>query len=83
MNDTPPRLCFSYLRFSRAEQGKGSSTKRQTDLRESYCQRHNLILDDSRKYEDRGVSGYNGKNLIEGNLAEFLDLVETGKMVVS
>ena len=26
MTDDTPRLCFSYLRFSRAEQAKGSST---------------------------------------------------------
>jgi DNA invertase Pin-like site-specific DNA recombinase len=80
MTNGKPRLAFSYLRFSCNEQGKGSSTKRQTDLRESYCQRHNLILDDSRRYEDRGVSGFHGKNAVAGHFAEFLDLVKTGQV---
>ncbi|MGO9916300.1 MAG: recombinase family protein, partial [Isosphaeraceae bacterium] len=80
MSDTKPRLCFSYLRFSRAEQRHGSSTKRQTDLRESYCRRHNLVLDTSRMITDEGVSGYNGKNMAQGKLAAFLDLVKAGKI---
>jgi DNA invertase Pin-like site-specific DNA recombinase len=82
MIDTQPRICFSYLRFSRTEQAKGNSTKRQTDLRENYCARRNLILDDSRQYEDRGVSGFHGKNLVEGHLSEFLDLVKRGQIPV-
>jgi len=80
MTDDTPRLCFSYLRFSRAEQAKGSSTKRQTDLREAYCQRHNLVLDTSRMITDEGISAYNGHNSVEGNLAEFLDLVKGGSV---
>ena len=80
MTDDTPRLCFSYLRFSRAEQAKGSSTKRQTDLREAYCQRHNLVLDTSRMITGEGISAYNGHNSVEGNLAEFLDLVKGGSV---
>jgi DNA invertase Pin-like site-specific DNA recombinase len=69
---------YSYLRFSTPEQMLGDSYRRQTQLAQEYAARRGLVLDDSLRFEDKGVSAYRGKNAKVGALRAFLDAVEAG-----
>jgi DNA invertase Pin-like site-specific DNA recombinase len=71
---------FSYIRFSSPEQEKGDSLRRQIQLSEEYCKQHGLILDDTLKLTDRGLSAFKGIHRTKGTLGEFLRLVEEGKI---
>jgi DNA invertase Pin-like site-specific DNA recombinase len=71
---------FSYIRFSSPEQEKGDSLRRQIQLSEEYCKQHGLILDDTLKLTDRGLSAFKGIHRTKGALGEFLRLVEEGKI---
>jgi DNA invertase Pin-like site-specific DNA recombinase len=73
-----PKRAYSYIRFSKATQESGDSIRRQTAFTQQYCKQHGLILDDSLKLEDRGVSAYRGKNVKEGALARFINACESG-----
>lgn len=75
----PNGIAYSYIRFSRPEQLKGNSLRRQKKASADYAAEHNLELD-GRSMEDLGISGYRGKNAIEGALAGFLEGVRTGKV---
>lgn len=76
---TTPRIkAYSYLRFSTPEQLKGDSFRRQTSMAEAYAAENNLDLDDKLTFHDLGVSGFRGKNVKAGKLAEFLEAVRTG-----
>jgi len=66
---------YSYIRFSTPEQEKGDSLRRQIKLAEEYCSKHNLILDESLKFTDRGISAFKGQHRIKGALGRFLQLV--------
>jgi len=70
---------YSYIRFSSPEQEKGDSLRRQIQLSEEYCKQHGLILDDTLKLTDKGVSAYKGHHRTKGALGEFLRLVEEGR----
>ncbi len=72
--------CYSYIRFSRPEQLKGDSLRRQIEQSEAYAKKHNLIIDDSLRMEDHGLSAYNGVHKDRGALGEFLKVVEDGKV---
>jgi DNA invertase Pin-like site-specific DNA recombinase len=75
------RKAYSYIRFSTPDQIKGDSLRRQTELSKQYASNHNLILDDSLKFQDLGVSAFSGKHCSEnGALGQFLKLVEDGKI---
>lgn len=79
MSDTaPPRLAFSYIRFSTPEQAKGDSYRRQSTEAVRYCRENGLTLADDRVYEDQGVSAYRGRNVRSGALADFRQAVEDG-----
>lgn len=71
---------YSYIRFSSLEQEKGDSLRRQIQLSEEYCKQHGLILDDTLKLTDKGLSAYKGHHRTKGALGEFLRLVEEGKI---
>lgn len=71
---------YSYIRFSRAEQLKGDSLRRQTELSEQYAQEHNLTLDQSFRLYDLGISAFDGSNLRKGALGGFLKAVESGRI---
>jgi DNA invertase Pin-like site-specific DNA recombinase len=73
------RRAFSYLRFSKPEQCEGRSLKRQIQATEAYCKRHGLTLD-KRTFRDLGLSGYTGSNAAAGELADFIDLVKSGRI---
>jgi len=72
------KKAYSYVRFSSVKQLKGDSLRRQLEASRAYADEHNLELDDSLR--DIGVSGYTGENAATGALADFLSLIESGKV---
>jgi DNA invertase Pin-like site-specific DNA recombinase len=73
------RIGYSYTRYSSAEQGAGDSVARQTRLTAAWCKRHDVQLDTTRTFLDRGKSAYHGKHRENGAaLAAFLREVERG-----
>jgi len=69
---------YSYIRFSTPEQAKGDSLRRQLEQSEKYCKEHGLVLDDTLRLTDRGLSAYHGIHKTKGMLGEFLKRVENG-----
>lgn len=73
-------MVYSYLRFSRPEQMKGDSIRRQVERTKAWVDRNGHVLDASLDFRDMGVSAYRGKNADTGDLARFLESVETGRV---
>ncbi len=71
---------YSYSRFSSQEQKNGHSLERQTEAAKKYAEKNNLILDDNLKYEDKGISGFKGKNSAVGALKAFIDAVDNNQI---
>lgn len=71
---------YSYMRFSTPEQEKGDSLRRQVEQSEKYCQDHGIVLDDSLRLTDRGLSAFRGANRTKGALGEFHRLLEAGEV---
>jgi DNA invertase Pin-like site-specific DNA recombinase len=69
---------YSYVRFSRPEQMRGDSLRRQVSEAQRWAEERGLELDGS--FHDLGVSAYRGKNRTVGALADFLSLVRAGKI---
>jgi DNA invertase Pin-like site-specific DNA recombinase len=69
---------YSYIRFSTPEQARGDSFRRQSEKAAAWTQKHSYEIVDT--LADLGVSGYRGKNAQTGRLADFLALVEAGKI---
>ena len=67
---------YSYLRFSTADQIRGDSFRRQTELARTWCEKTGVPLVDN--YRDLGVSAFRGLNADKGALKAFLDRVESG-----
>jgi len=67
---------YSYLRFSTADQIRGDSFRRQTELARTWCDKTGVPLVDN--YRDLGVSAFRGANADKGALKAFLDRVESG-----
>lgn len=62
---------------------KGDSYRRQLDASETYAKNNDLDLVnsiDGIPLEDKGVSGFRGKNAQEGTLGIFLNALESGKI---
>lgn len=79
----PETIAYSYLRFSSAEQAKGDSIRRQTELRDAWLAKSGAILDTSASLRDDGKSAFTGehrKNPDRHALAAFLRLVEKGRV---
>lgn len=74
------KTAISYIRFSTTEQEKGASLRRQEEKTRQWCERNGYTLDTSLKLQDKGVSGYRGKNSKTGKLKAFLDMLEAGKI---
>jgi hypothetical protein len=70
----------SYLRFSRPDQEDGDSIRRQTESVSKWCAANKVELSTEFDFQDRGVSGFRGKNQEEGDLGRFLHLVETKRI---
>lgn len=71
---------YSYLRFSRPEQMKGDSQRRQIGNTAAWAKANGHALDNSLDLRDLGVSAFRGKNAAVGALAEFLEAVEAGRV---
>jgi DNA invertase Pin-like site-specific DNA recombinase len=75
-----PKPAFSYARFSRPEQVRGDSLRRQFEATRAYCGRNGLVLDDSLNLRDLGVSAFRGKNAGQGALGAFTSAVASGRV---
>ncbi|MEX0610302.1 MAG: recombinase family protein [Balneolaceae bacterium] len=75
-------LAYSYIRFSKPQQAKGDSERRQTeDINpEAIAQKLGLRLDDKLNLIDRGKSGFTGEHRTKGALGEFERLIEDGEI---
>jgi len=69
-------VVISYLRFSRPEQLKGDSLRRQLALGDEWARRNGLTISDT--FQDKGVSGFRGKNAAQGSLSRLLALIDSG-----
>ncbi len=74
----PKPKAYSYVRFSRPEQAKGDSYRRQTEAAEAWARDHGMELDE--RLYDKGISAYRGRNADEGALGSFLAAVREGKV---
>ena len=70
--------CYSYIRFSRPEQMRGDSLRRQTEAAEKWAAENGMAIDES--LTDLGVSAYRGLNRLKGALGRFLELVAGGQV---
>jgi DNA invertase Pin-like site-specific DNA recombinase len=81
MEATTMRIGYSYARYSSPQQGNGDSIRRQMTGTVNWCKRHDVQLDRSRTYLDRGKSAYHGKHRQKGGaLAAFVADVESGQV---
>ena len=71
---------YSYIRFSSERQSHGDSVRRQLEKSREYCDRNGLVLDESFRLSDLGMSAFKGRNVKEGALAGFLADVEGGRV---
>lgn len=71
-------IAYSYIRFSRPEQLRGDSLRRQLKNAREWAEKRGVELDDSLR--DLGVSAYRGQNRTEGALSRFMALVESGRV---
>lgn len=69
---------YSYIRFSRPEQLRGDSLRRQREKAEEWATKRGLVIDES--IHDLGVSAFRSANHTEGALGAFLKLVEQGRI---
>ncbi len=69
---------YSYIRFSRPEQAKGDSYRRQIEAAETWAKERGLTLDE--RLIDQGLSAYRGKHAAVGALGSFLDAVRDGRV---
>lgn len=60
-----PKICFSYLRFSTKIQEEGTSEIRQLDIAPKIAERYGWILDEKLNIDDKGLSGFKGRNYKE------------------
>jgi len=74
------KKCYSYIRFSTAEQSSGDSYRRQLTASKKYAEDNGLIFDESLTIKDLGVSAYKGHNIEKGALSVFLRALEEDKI---
>ena len=77
-NNNPKGKCYSYIRLSTPEQLEGHGLPRQIKKSNEYAKKHGLILDNSLKLSDLGLSAFHGEHTSKGKLGQFLKLVEGG-----
>jgi DNA invertase Pin-like site-specific DNA recombinase len=77
---SPSGIAYSYVRFSRPEQLKGDSLRRQMQASEDYATEHGLRIDSSLSMQDQGISAFRGINAAKGALAGFLLAVQSGRV---
>jgi len=71
-------VVISYLRFSRPEQLKGDSIRRQLALGDEWAKRNKMKIADT--FRDLGISAFRGKNAAEGALSQLLALIDSGRI---
>lgn len=76
----PSPVVFSYLRFSNPSQATGDSIRRQTRRTDKWSERTGIPIDESLTLRDSGVSAFRGKNATQGAMAEFLAMVDAGRV---
>jgi DNA invertase Pin-like site-specific DNA recombinase len=78
-----PRV-FSYQRFSRPEQAKGDSFRRQQatsfDLAKQIAKERRMPFDESLSAGDRGLSAFTGAHRKKGVLGTFLAAIQAGEV---
>ena len=67
-------IAISYLRFSTPEQEKGDSLRRQINAAEEWALKNGWELDNTLKFEDRGLSAHSGDHRKKGELGELIVL---------
>ncbi len=79
----PPKIAYSYIRFSTLNQESGDSIRRQSKEALGaiqWCQFNGYTLSDQ-VFMDKGKSGFKGANAKKGGeLKRFIDLVESGEI---
>ena len=70
---------ISYMRFSAAHQGKGSTIERQTAYIDQWLVNHPNIQLSNLSSKDEGMSGYSGKHLEHG-LGRILNAIKSGNI---
>jgi DNA invertase Pin-like site-specific DNA recombinase len=78
-----PATAYSYIRFSKKEQAKGDSLRRQKDNRDKWLDEHpDVTLDTSLDLLDDGRSGFkrDEESFATYALGRFVELVRTGKV---
>src|SRR5438067_1359017 len=80
MKERPVKRAFSYIRFSKPEQLRGDSLRRQKEWGERLCQARGWHLDTGLRLQDLGVSAFRGKNADTGSLGAFIDAIQMGKV---
>jgi hypothetical protein len=69
---------YSYTRFSSDAQAEGDSERRQVEAARAYAQANGLVLDETLRMIDKGLSGYHGAHRKKGALGAFLEQVKGG-----
>jgi DNA invertase Pin-like site-specific DNA recombinase len=59
---------------------KGDSRRRQLAASRSYAEANNLELNENAELEDIGISAFNGANVRDGALGQFLESVKAGRI---
>jgi len=72
------KKAFSYIRMSTDSQLKGDSRRRQLEYSKEIAFQRGYEFIDS--LEDIGVSAYKGKNIKEGELGRFREILESGEI---
>jgi hypothetical protein len=76
----PKPKAYSLIRFSRPEQAKGDSFRRQLEESRNYAQSKGFNLDESLTIKDEGLNAFSGEHKAKGALGSFLEVVKTGKI---
>lgn len=71
-------VVISYLRFSRPEQLKGDSIRRQLAMSDEWAAAHGMTV--FQDFRDLGVSAYRGKHATQGALSRLLKLIDDGQI---
>jgi DNA invertase Pin-like site-specific DNA recombinase len=76
----PSRTVYGYNRVSSEQQTWGDGERRQDQQLKDLCARKGWTLSD-RRFSDRGVSAWKGKNRQEGALGELLKIAKSGDLI--
>src|SRR5262245_27229953 len=75
---TTSKRAFSYIRFSKPEQLKGDSLRRQLEWGVGICTTKGWALDEILYLRDLGKSAFRGANAATGKLGAFLEAIKSG-----